>query len=351
MENSSPRISIITPVYNPGDLFRACLESLEAQTIFDQLEIVLVDDGTADGSDALCDEFAAQHPGQVQVFHQSNRGQGAARNLAIEAARGEYLINIDSDDSILPEACERLLVEAEATGADLTWGDYTRKSLFKSPIAELAEEDLIPMARYMRVALGSGLFYISPCVQLVRTDFLRENGVTFPEGRIFEDQSWLLRLMLAGATIHRIDYPFYVYNILDHRSSTTVVTSKRLMDAITVIYSMIDDIEAADPTDDVREVAEAYVANSINVLAHTYICHAPRRIQELARMRMNGKYAYYSEQTHLLPRGARLLGSAFVRSQEAFEEELARINEAKRRAHEAEEAAAQAAANAETPSA
>lgn len=351
MENSSPRISIITPVYNPGDLFAACLESLEAQTIFDKLEIVLVDDGTADGSDVLCDEFAAKYPGQVQVFHQPNRGQGAARNRAIEASRGEYIINVDSDDAILPEACERLLAEAEATGADLTWGDYTKKSLFKSPITELASEGPVPMARYMRAALGSGLFYISPCVQLVRKAFLQEKGVVFPEGRIFEDQSWLLRLMLAGATIHRIDYSFYVYNILDHRSSTTVVTSKRLMDAITVIYSMIDDIEAADPPADVREVAEAYVANSINILARTYIRHAPKRFQELARMRMNEKYAYYAAQTQLLPRGSHVLGPAFVHSQEAFEEELERIYEAMRKAQEAEEAAARVAENAETPSA
>ena len=186
-------------------------------------------------------------------------------------------------------------------------------------------------------------------VQLVRTAFLRDNGITFPEGRIFEDQSWLVRLMLAGATVQRVNYPFYVYNILDHRSSTTVVTSKRLMDAITVIYSIIDDIEAADPPQDVREVAEAFVANSIWILAHTFIRHAPRRVQELVRMRVNEKYAYYARQTQLLSPGSRRLGPAFVESQEAFEAELERVREEHRKAREALKAAE--AANAETPSA
>ena len=324
MGGGKSKISIITPVYNPGELFPACLDSLETQTIFDQIEIVLVDDGSTDGSDSLCDEFAAKH-GNVKVFHQPNRGQAAARNVAIDAAAGEYVLLVDSDDAILPEACETLLAELEAVDADLVWGDYSNKSLFKSPVAELAAQGPVEMWRYMKVALGAGLFFISPCVQLVRTGFLKDKGIVFPEGRIFEDQSWILRLMLAGARMQRIDYPFYIYNILDHPSSTTVVTAKRLMDAITVIYSMIDDIEAANPPQEVREVAEAYVANSINILVRTFIRHAPRRAQELARMRVNEKFAYYAEQTQLLPPNRNILGPAFVKDQKLFEEELARI--------------------------
>lgn len=309
-----------------------CLESLEGQTIFDALEVVLVDDGATDGSGELCDTFAAKHPGKVQVFHQANRGQGAARNVAIDAAAGEYVLLVDSDDAILPEACETLLSALEACDADMVWGDYTSKSLFIGPVAELAAQGPVEMWRYMKVALGSGLFFITPCVQLVRTSFLREKRVVFPEGRIFEDQSWLLRLMLAGARVQRIDYPFYTYNILDHPSSTTVVTAKRLMDAVTVIYSMIDDIETANPPAEMREVAEAYVANSINILARTFICHAPKRAQELARLRVNDRFAYYAEQTQLLPDGAHVLGPAFARDPELFEKELARIRETHRRA-------------------
>lgn len=343
MTDTTPTISIITPVYNPGDYFPACLASLEAQTIFDRLEVVLVDDGSTDSSGALCDEFAAKHPGNVRVFHQKSRGQAAARNLAIDAAEGEYVLLVDSDDAILPGACERLLSELEASDADMVWGDYINRSLFQSPVAELAAEGPLEMWRYMKCALGSGLFFISPCVQLVRTSFLKRNGIIFPEGRIFEDQSWILRLMLAGGRVLRIDYPFYRYNILDHPSSTTVITAKRLMDAIDVIYSMIDDIKVADPPREVREVAEAYVANSIYILARTFICHAPRRFQELARLRMDETYAWYAQQTQLLPAGAHILGPASVQDPELYERELERIREAQRKANEAE-----AAANAET---
>lgn len=326
MADATPIISIITPVYNPGDYFSACLASLETQTIFPQIEIVLVNDGSTDGSDELCDSFVAAHD-NARVFHQSNRGQAAARNRAIEAADGEFLLLVDSDDAIAPEACETLLNAIEDSGADLVWGDYANMSLFKNAVVELASQGTVEMWRYMKCALSSGLFAISPCVQLVRTAFLKDNGITFPEGRIFEDQSWLLRLMLAGANVRRIDYPFYVYNVLDHPSSTTVVNAKRLMDAVDVIYSMIDDIEAASPPHEVREVAEAYVANSVYIIARTFISCVPRRLQELVRLRINDTYAYYAAQTQLLPKGSRVLGPAFINDPELFETELARIHE------------------------
>ena len=328
MEGLSPKISIITPVFNPGDLLSGCLASLEGQTIFSLMEVVLVDDGSTDGSGELCDRYAERHA-NVKVFHQPNRGQAAARNVAIDAASGDYVLLVDSDDAISSDACERLLAAAEESGADVVWGDYAGASLFKGEVAKLAGQGLVPMDRYLRCALHEGLFVITPCVQLVRTSFLREHGVAFREGRIFEDQLWLLELMLARPTMLRLDFAFYTYNICDHPSSTTVVTAKRLMDAIDVIYAMIDATERAQPDDEVREVAEAFIANSIFVLAHTFICHAPAEVQRLVLLRVDERYARYARKTQLLPKIARTLGPSLAAGQEEFEEELRRYREAR----------------------
>ena len=105
-------ISVIIPVYNVDGYLQRCLQSLEEQTIFDRLEIVLVDDGSTDASGALCDEFAARHE-NVRVFHKSNGGVSAARNDGIERATGNYYLFLDSDDFLRADACELLAKTAQ----------------------------------------------------------------------------------------------------------------------------------------------------------------------------------------------------------------------------------------------
>lgn len=93
------RFSVIVPVYNVSAYLQDCVDSLTAQT-FDDYEIILVDDGSTDGSEMLCDGFQRAFPGRIRVIHQTNGGLGAARNTGLAAARGEYLLFVDSDDYI-----------------------------------------------------------------------------------------------------------------------------------------------------------------------------------------------------------------------------------------------------------
>lgn len=95
-----PLVSIIVPVYNAEKYLRRCLGSIAGQT-FAGFECILVDDGSTDGSPAICDEWAAKD-GRFQVIHQKNGGASAARNAGIEAARAPWLFFIDSDDAISP---------------------------------------------------------------------------------------------------------------------------------------------------------------------------------------------------------------------------------------------------------
>ena len=164
-----------------------------------------------------------------------------------------------------------------------------------------------------------------------------------------------MRILLANPGVRIVDCRFYVYNIGDHLSITSHVTAKHPMDAVDAIYAAIGELEAADPPEGIREVAEAFIANSIAKNALMYFSRASAQVQELARQRLNEKYAYYASRTEQLPPPSRKIGLAFVRSPELYEKELARINEAWRKAREAEERAeatkAQALENKETPSA
>lgn len=93
-------ISVIVPVYNVKEYLNTCVESILNQT-HENLEVILVDDGSTDGSGEICDSYAKTDT-RVQVLHTTNGGQAAARNRGIEVCKGEYLTFIDSDDSMEP---------------------------------------------------------------------------------------------------------------------------------------------------------------------------------------------------------------------------------------------------------
>ena len=111
-------ISAIVPVYGVEEYLPRCLRSLEEQTIFDRLEVILIDDGSPDRCGVLCDEFAARHPRNVRVIHKENGGVSTARNAGLEAATGNYYLFLDSDDFLREDACEILAKAAQDSCAD-----------------------------------------------------------------------------------------------------------------------------------------------------------------------------------------------------------------------------------------
>ncbi len=119
-----PLVSIIVPVYNAQETLRRCADSILAQTCAD-FELLLIDDGSSDGSPALCDLYASRDS-RVIVLHKPNSGVSDTRNLGLQTARGKYLQFVDSDDWVTPEATALLTHAAESTDADLVVADFYR---------------------------------------------------------------------------------------------------------------------------------------------------------------------------------------------------------------------------------
>lgn len=113
----TPMISIILPIYKAEPYLRRCVDSILAQT-YTNLEVILVDDGSPDGCPAICDEYAAKDR-RVVVIHQKNAGVCAARNVGLNASRGDYFGFVDDDDWIEPDMYEVLYDAMRASGADL----------------------------------------------------------------------------------------------------------------------------------------------------------------------------------------------------------------------------------------
>ena len=109
-----PAISVIVPVYQAEKLLPQCVDSVLAQT-FSDWELLLIDDGSRDGSPALCDGYAARDP-RVRVFHKPNGGVSTARNLGLEHAAGQCIAFLDADDAFEPAALETLWYLREKAG-------------------------------------------------------------------------------------------------------------------------------------------------------------------------------------------------------------------------------------------
>ena len=124
--SKTPMVSIIVPVYNASKTLRRCVDSVLKQEYAD-FELFLVDDGSRDDSGTICDEYAGKDP-RVRVIHKANAGVSAARNDALDQARGEYLQFLDSDDWLSPDATRLLVRTAQETQCDLVIADFYRVS-------------------------------------------------------------------------------------------------------------------------------------------------------------------------------------------------------------------------------
>ena len=115
------RLSIIIPVYNAEEYLDRCLESVVDQS-FTSYEVILVDDGSSDSSPLICDRYSATDP-RFRTIHKANGGVSSARNAGLNLAKGEYVMFVDSDDALLPDALERMF--EEVVDEDIVIGGYT----------------------------------------------------------------------------------------------------------------------------------------------------------------------------------------------------------------------------------
>lgn len=125
LSNSKPLVSVIVPVYNVKEFLSKCVESVINQT-YDNLEILLIDDASSDGSELICDSYEKK-TGNISVFHQDNMGLSGARNTGIDKSKGEYLLFVDSDDWIDADTVEQAVKKAKEYNADTVIWSYLRE--------------------------------------------------------------------------------------------------------------------------------------------------------------------------------------------------------------------------------
>lgn len=188
------KLSVVIPVYKVEPYLERCMRSVYRQT-FRDMEIIMIDDGSPDGSGALADRLAAEDA-RARVIHQENQGLSVARNMGLRAATGDYIVFLDSDDEwILEDGIETLL---RNEGADLII--FKAVHIWKSRTEQVSDYDIdylsgLPdtQAIFSHLVL-TRQFQVSACKLLVRRQLLIDHEISFPVGYINEDIDWSFRL-------------------------------------------------------------------------------------------------------------------------------------------------------------
>ena len=241
-----PKVSVVVPVYNMEKYLQRCMDALQAQTLSD-LQIILVDDGSSDGSPKLCDDLALFHPG-VETMHQKNGGLTAAWKAGCRLAKGEYIGFVDADDYIDPEMFKTLYDRAKEKDADIVccglvheYEDDPDRSWTEQmgfPKDSYEEDDL--RALFSGGLINDGHFMGRPLMpnrvtKIVKRSLLLENmDLCSDEVSIGEDFQFSLAMFLSAKRVE-IVRDFFPYHYYMQNASMTMHHDPDYMDKIAVM--------------------------------------------------------------------------------------------------------------------
>ena len=230
-------ISVIIPIYNTEKYLKECIDSVINQS-YKNLDIILINDGSTDGSKKLCDEYVNRDL-RIRLINQKNKGAAATKNVGLNLIKGELFTIIDSDDILHPHNLEILYKNMINMDADIVEGNFTttldkfnnelniKNSIDKKNIkvfnTEKALEELIISRK----------FHQTPWNKLYKTELLKD--IRFPDGKYIDDEYWTYKLFLNAKRISTLDLITYYYRQHD-RSTMGKSYSVRRLDSIDALY-------------------------------------------------------------------------------------------------------------------
>lgn len=246
------KVSIIVPVYNVKDYLDACVSSAVRQTYSD-IEIILVDDGSTDGSGQICDNYALNYD-NVMVIHKANGGLSSARNAGIDVAKGEFLLFLDGDDYLEEDATEVLVRTERQTDADIVQGQFgngeslQKECTFHTTVCAGKE------------AFLSENWHVAAWAKLYKREVW--GNLRFTEGIIHEDYDIMYRLVYNIPKIAMINKRVYIVNERPGSITRSVADAKKY-----VLISIDEDkIKFYQEQNDEKLLDMAYTAYYGNLL-------------------------------------------------------------------------------------
>lgn len=255
MEQNMVMFSVVIPVYNVEHYVKECLESVVHQKT-KSVEIILVDDGSTDDSGKICMEYAETHS-NVRYIRQRNAGLGAARNVGLGQAQGDYVIFLDSDD-YWREDCMIRLQEVLLKYPYLDILYFDAEVVYESDA--IPRNDAYDANAYYRkgkiseeVCKGMDFFNeiyprhfnVSACMAAYRREFLLSHAILFPQGVLYEDCLFNLQSMIGGKAVKYLPYNLYIRRYRLGSIMTSVQNKQqRVQSIVKVFMSVMDFVES-----------------------------------------------------------------------------------------------------------
>lgn len=272
----SPDITVIVPVYKVEPFIRQCLDSLLNQTK-QEIEILLIDDGSPDSCGQICDDYA-RIDSRFTVIHQENQGLAETRNIGIEHAKAPYVMFVDSDDWVKPAFCERAYYLITDKNADIVFFGFERLKNgrpMKQPYSEKPEG-------YKSLSEAIDLVFSNSGNYTWNKIYRRElfEGIRYPKGRVYEDIGVTYQVVLKAKQIWYTWEKLYFYR---YRKDSVVTTKTRenMNDAYEMTMQLIHSLQQLKET---KATADQYL-----IVLHYSYCITHRKDLSDERYRMAEK--------------------------------------------------------------
>lgn len=313
-------LSVIIPIYKTEEFLTECVDSI-LEKAGEDVEVVLVDDGSPDGCPGICDRYAEKDT-RVRVVHKENGGLSSARNAGLAVAAGRYVTFVDSDDKIFPDSLPEILTWIRAAGADMCFlrafklfADGTMRDLGEnidgSQLRAKSREEAI------RHLASRSKYPGSAWSKVFRRDFLLDNDLHFPYDRRYsEDLGFIRDCVLCAESFDALDVPYYQYRQGRAGSITHQIKAKNFNDLLRFITESAERLtENRKAKDAVSGLVMSFAAYEYSILLYGYT-RIPKEDKKAALAAMK-PYAWtlryaVTKKGRLVSLACRLLGVRFA---------------------------------------
>jgi len=306
------KLSIIIPVFNTAEYLPACLDSVIYPEL-DDYEIIVVNDGSTDNSRNIAEEYISRFPGIIRLINKENGGLGDARNHGIDASSGEFLLFLDSDDKLSPNALKEIMTELE-TGFDMFIFDLQQININGENIGVIngsGQSGSFTLKEYPELLFQAP----AACNKIIRRSLFTNSSISFP-GRVwFEDLRTIPKLYPSANKIKYIDKKWYLY-LMRSGSITNSKNTQKNLEIIDAVDEILNFYKGSGDYDKFRDELEYMAFYNQFLTSCTRVCLAEWNSPVLERLRDDfiNKFPNYSRNPYVrsMPKKYKLLDK-FIR--------------------------------------